>query len=182
MSNMTLRAASAVFAALFFACVLVRGADVSAAEKGSYPTRAGTILVTPNNENKMLRVFRLGHAGIVLNKTTVVEATLPTVRTSKNSWKSRSQVKKLYGLSVRRTSRAQDRTAAKWCRRQVGKPYNRNYMNVSTRKKFYCSQLVWASFRDNFGVDLNTATYGRMVAPMELVNSPQTSVIYKYRR
>ena len=155
---------------------------VCAKENGIYPGRAGTILVTPDNENKMARVFRLGHAAIVLNKSTVVEATLPRVTTSKNAWKSRSQVKKVYGLNVKTTSRAQDQKAALWCRSQVGKPYNINYTDVKTRKRFYCSQLVWAAFWDNFRVNLNTPAFGKMVAPMELVNSKQTSVIYTYTR
>lgn len=153
-----------------------------AKEKGIYPARAGTILVTPDNENKMARVFKLGHAAIVLNKSTVVEATLPRVTVSKNAWKNRSQVKKVYGLNVKTTSASQDEQAAQWCRRQVGKPYNINYTDVNTRKKFYCSQLVWAAFWDNFRVNLNTPAFGKMVSPMELVNSRQTGVIYTYSR
>ena len=158
------------------------GAQARTVEKGSYPSRPGTILVTPNNQNKMARVFKLGHAAIVLNKSTVVEAALPTVKTSKNAWKRRAKVKRVYGISVNRTSRRQDRQAAKWCRRQVGKPYNMNYMDIFTRRKFYCSHLVWASFMDNFGIDLDTAAYGPMIAPMELVTSPQTTIVYSYSR
>ena len=153
-----------------------------AKEKGTYPGRAGTILVTPDNENKMARIFKLGHAAIVLNKSTVVEATLPRVTVSKNAWKSRSQVKKVYGLNVKTTSASQDQEAAQWCRSQVGKPYNINYTDVNTRKRFYCSQLVWAAIWDNFRVNLNTPAFGKMVSPMELVNSKQTSVIYTYTR
>ena len=156
--------------------------SVQAKESGSYPSRAGTILVTPDNQNKLARVFKLGHAAIVLNKSTVVEATLPRVTTSKNAWRGRSQIKKLYGLNVKKTTAAQDKKAAQWARRQVGKPYNLNYTNVATRKKFYCSQLVWASFWDNYKINLDTASFGKMVAPMELVNSNQTNLIYAYTR
>ena len=154
--------------------------SAQAKECGVYPSRPGTILVTPDNQNKMARVFNLGHAAIVLNKSTVVEAALPHVTTSKNAWRSRAQVRKVYGLSVRKTSPAQDKKAAKWCRKQVGKPYNFNYTNVKTRKKFYCSQLVWAAFKDNCKINLDTAAFGKMVAPMELVNSNKTDLIYTY--
>lgn len=63
--------------------------------------------------------------------------------------------------------------------RQLGKPYNYNYFNVSTRKKFYCSQLVWVAFKDNYGIDLDTSDFGDAVHPMELVNSSKTYTIYK---
>ena len=53
--------------------------SAKATEKGRYPTNAGDILVTPNNENKLAKIFKLGHAGLVLNKSTSVEATLPRV-------------------------------------------------------------------------------------------------------
>lgn len=53
-----------------------------------------------------------------------------------------------------------------------------HFANVSTRNSFYCSQLVWASFKDLYGIDLNTGTLGAIVTPMELVNTDKTSVIY----
>lgn len=46
-------------------------------------------------------------------------------------------------------------------------------------KKFYCSQLVWAAFKDNYGIDLDTSDFGDAVHPMELVNSSKTYTIYK---
>ncbi|MBQ4362102.1 MAG: hypothetical protein II787_04195 [Lachnospiraceae bacterium] len=178
-----IRSAAAVLMALIVITAGgAAGGEAFAAERGAYPSRPGTILVTPNNINKVARLFKLGHAAIVLNRSTVVEAALPTVKTSKNAWKRRARVKRLYGVSVNHTSRQQDRKAARWCRRQVGRPYNINYMDVFTRERFYCSHLVWAAFLDNFGIDMNTAAYGRMIAPMELVNSPETSVIYSYKR
>ncbi len=161
---------------------LCAGTGVHASERGSYPSRPGTILVTPDNMNKAARLLKLGHAAIVLNRSTVVEAALPTVKTSKNAWKRRARVNRVYGVSVNRTSRQQDRKAARWCCRQVGKPYNKNYMNIFTRKKFYCSHLVWAAFLDNFGIDMDTPAYGRMIAPMELVDSTETTVVYSYKR
>lgn len=158
------------------------GVYAGAVEKGKYPTDAGTILVTPDNQNKLARVFKLGHAGLVLNKTTAVEATLPRVTTSKNNWKNRSQVRQLYGATVKSASKAQRKKVANWCRRQVGKNYNTNYTNTATRKKFYCSQLIWAGYKDVCKIDLNTGLYGKMVAPIELVNTPRTNLVYSFTR
>ena len=47
------------------------------------------------------------------------------------------------------------------------------------KEKFYCSQLVWAAFKDNYGIDLDTSDFGDAVHPMELVNSSKTYTIYK---
>ena len=38
---------------------------------------------------------------------------------------------------------------------------------------------MWAAFKDNFGVDLDTAAYAWAVHPMELVNSPKAYLIYR---
>lgn len=63
-----------------------------------------------------------------------------------------------------------------------GKKYNFDYLDVNTRKKFYCSQLVWASYKDKFGIDLNTSAYGAAVHPMELVNNSKTVTQYTYSK
>ena len=47
-----------------------------------------------------------------------------------------------------------------------------------TRAKFYCSQLVWASYLDLYEIDLNTSTLGSIITPMELVNTDKTYTIY----
>lgn len=56
--------------------------------------------------------------------------------------------------------------------------YNYNFLNVNTRTKFYCSQLVWASYLDLYEIDLNTSTLGNIITPMELVNTDKTYTIY----
>ncbi|WP_349820066.1 hypothetical protein [Catenibacterium sp. RTP21428st1_D7_RTP21428_210409] len=53
------------------------------------------------------------------------------------------------------------------------------YYDVNTRSKFYCSQLVWAGFKDKYNVDLNTSQYGAAVHPLELVSSDKTMILYK---
>jgi uncharacterized protein YycO len=141
---------------------------------GTYPTRKGVILVTPD---KLKGIIPTGHAAIVYTSTTVVESLSGGVTTGTNNWnKTRS---KCYGVTVSGTTTTQDSNAANWCYNQRGKSYNWNYLNVSTRKSFYCSHLVWAAFKDLYGIDLNTSSYGVAVHPMELVNTSRTYKIYE---
>lgn len=149
----------------------------AATESGKYPTRRGVILVTPD---KYKGLIPTGHAAIVWSKNKVIESLSDGVGEHKNNWKSNK--KKIYGVTVSCTTLAQDKKAAQWCKNQIGKPYNWNYLNVSTRNSFYCSQLVWAAYKDNFNIDLNTSSYGKAVHPMELVNSSRTSTIYTYAK
>ena len=39
--------------------------------------------------------------------------------------------------------------------KQVGKPYNLNFLNVETEEAFYCSQLAYKAYQ-TIGIDLNT--------------------------
>ncbi len=149
----------------------------AATESGKYPTRRGMILVTPD---KYKGLIPTGHAAIVWDKNNVIESLSDGVKPHKNNWKKNKS--KIYGVTVSCTTLEKDKKAAGWCKKQEGKPYNWNYLNVSTRKSFYCSQLVWAAFKDNFNIDLNTSAYGNAVHPMELVNSTKTSVIYTYKK
>lgn len=63
--------------------------------------------------------------------------------------------------------------------RQAGQALHWNYLDTATRAKFYCSHLVWASFKDNFGIDLNTSAYLGAVHPMELVDTDKTYLIWR---
>ncbi len=143
----------------------------------SYPTRKGVIMVTPDSH----KGIPLGHAAIVYKKDCVVEATFHGITTGANNWdKTR---KKVYGVTVNKTTDKQDEKAADWCYEQVGKLYNFNYFNTKTRKKFYCSQLVYAAYLDNYNIDLNTSAWntilGNPIHPMELVTTSQTTTIYR---
>ncbi len=152
-----------------------KGTNISTfATSGTYPTRKGVILATNTNDSLGGKTF-VGHAAIIYNAQSVVEA-LHKVSLGKNNWNTTKS--KCWGVTVRGTTSAQDAAAANWCYRQIGKSYNYNFANVSTRNSFYCSQLVWASFKDLYGIDLNTSTLGVIVTPMELVNTNKTSVIY----
>lgn len=151
--------------------------SMAATQSGTYPTRKGTILVTPDAYKNLIPT---GHAAMVWNSSNVIESLSGGVGVHPNNWKTKK--KKIYGLTVKNTTTAQDKRAASWCKSQVGKKYNWNYFDVSTRKKFYCSQLVWASFKDLYNIDLNTSLFGKAIHPMELVNSNKTSIIYTYSK
>lgn len=150
----------------------------AATSSGTYPTRKGTILVTSDAYKNLIPT---GHAAIVWSKSQVIESVSKGVVVGKNNWKSTK--KKVYGVTVKSTTTTQDAKAAQYCKNQVGKKYNYNYLNMSTRKKFYCSQLVWAAFYDLYKINLNTSAYTyNAIHPMELVNTSKTSLIYKYSR
>lgn len=140
---------------------------------GTYPTRSGMILVTAD---KYKGLIPTGHAAIVWVTSTVVESLSDGVTTGPNDWNTSK--KTCYGVTVRGTSTKEDDEASNWCYKQIGKPYNYNYLNVNTRSKFYCSQLVWAAFKDNYGINLNTDDFGAAIHPMEIVNSPKAQLIY----
>jgi hypothetical protein len=44
---------------------------------------------------------------------------------------------------------------ANYCRQQIGKPYNLNFLDSSTEAAFYCSQLAYKAYIKE-GIDLNT--------------------------
>ncbi len=145
------------------------------AVSGTYPTRKGVILSTPTNASLGGATF-VGHSAIIYSSGTVVESLGDGVTTGSNNWNSVKT--KCYGVTVKGTSISQDAAAANWCHEKIGCPYNFNYLNVSTRTKFYCSHLIWASFWDLYGIDLNADSLGKIITPMELVNTDNTSIIY----
>ena len=160
---------------------------------GSYPKRAGVILTTKDNENSTAAFFKLGHAAIVLDRDFVIEAVLKGVRKGKNNWKTTKN--NALGGEVKKTSNAQDKSVANWCKGKIGKPYNFGFYNITTRSKFYCSHLVWAGFKDKYGVNLNTPKYSttgasgkkyNAVAPSELlgktnINNGKVKIVYKQK-
>ena len=44
---------------------------------------------------------------------------------------------------------------AAYCRAQIGKPYNLNFLNAETEEAFYCSQLAYKAYQQ-IGINLNT--------------------------
>lgn len=153
---------------------LSRRSIVIQSSKGSYPRRKGVILVTGDAYKGLIPT---GHAAIVYDYNFVVESVSKGVVWGSNNWYKTK--KTCYAVTVKRTTLSQDAKAADWCKKQIGKPYNKNFFNTSTRKAFYCSQLVWAAFWDNFKIDLNTSEFGVAIHPMELVKTSQTTLLYK---
>lgn len=143
-------------------------------------------------------VVPLGHSAIVAYNYYTVESNSPGVQYLNDQW--RYGKKQVYGVTVASTTIKQDIAAADWAFRQLNKPYNYDFYNTDTRSKFYCSQLVWAAFKDTAGVDLNTNAYdmytnfippytytigfglvkvARAIHPMELVNNSKVILIYR---
>lgn len=150
------------------------GSSISLNGYGTYPRRKGVILVT---KDKFKGIIPTGHAAIIYSYGTVVESLSGGVTTGANDWYQTRNT--CYGVTVIGTTIAQDEAAANWCYKKIGLPYNWNYLNPGTRSKFYCSQLVYAAFLDNYGINLDTSDFGIAVHPMELVNTSRTSKIYE---
>ena len=137
---------TALLFCLTVCCVRVCASTI----QGEYPTQKGTILVTSDWTYRMIPT---GHAAIVWDENHVIEAQTAGVMWGKNNWMSTRR--EVYGLKVKETTPAQDAAAAEWCKGQIGKSYNYNFLNKRTRDSFYCSQLVWAAFYDLFDIDLS---------------------------
>lgn len=162
----------------FDAKVLTRAA------KGTYPSRKGVILYTPDK----LWGLPIGHAAMVYDKDYVYEA-LPDkgVYRGKNNWSSKKT--QVYGLGVKGTSVAQDAKAGEYCKRQEKKPYNWAMASIHKRDSFYCSHLIYAAYLDTCKVDLNTPKFdggyaadGRIyksIHPSELLSGPNTTLLYR---
>jgi uncharacterized protein YycO len=163
------------------------------------PTRQGVILVTSDAFKGLIPT---GHAAIVWSKDQVIESIASGVKWGSNNWALTK--KEAFGVTVKSTTVSQDSSAAAWVKKQLNKPYNLAYWNIDTRVAFYCSQLVWAAFKDNYKVDLNTSAYGywgvervcpsstslpcilvpkyyNPVHPMELVATSLTNTIWHYK-
>ena len=138
-----------------------------------YPTRKGIILVT---DVKVSGVVPTGHAAIVYSQDYCVESVAEGVVLGRNNWYS--QYKNCAAAAVKGTTFAQDEAVGNWCYRQIGKPYNWSYYDISRRDAFYCAQLVWAGYKDLCGIDLNTSEAGTAIHPLELLWSPNTYKVY----
>lgn len=58
------------------------------------------------------------------------------------------------GLSEEEENRIREKVV-RYCEKQLGKPYNINFLNSSTTSSFYCSQLAYKAYLKQ-GIDLNT--------------------------
>ena len=141
---------------------------------GSYPREKGIILVT---KDKIDGVVPLGHAAIVYNHYLVVESDAQDgVHYGDNNWWKTRKI--TYGLKVHTLSQYERGQVADWCSRKRTLPYNWNFYDVDTRSRFYCSQLVWAGFKDIYNVDLNGGQFGQAIYPPEMIDSGYVYKIY----
>lgn len=148
---------------------------------GGWTWRDGVICITDSYAKSPL--FNNGHAGIVA-AAPYYEATIeanpePGVQVVYGNWADRFSGGKVYQIGVTKTSIEADQKVAYWAARQIGKPYNHEFFNINTRSKFYCSQLVWAGYKDVTGVDIGTWAWGSAIHPFELLSSGETTLIYR---
>jgi uncharacterized protein YycO len=151
--------------------------------KKKYPTKKGTILVTPD---RMKGIVPLGHAGIIYDKNNVLESNIDGVWLKPNNW----HTEKNYTIGLEVINVNQNKLAKeieKFKNKYLKKKYNFNFFNTKTRNTFYCSQLVWAFYNDIFGINLDTDYYGMVnknkiaaIHPLELVASKFTKKVFFY--
>jgi uncharacterized protein YycO len=162
---------------------------------GTYPAsvtggtfRKGLILVT---DDPAMGVIPTGHAAILYNanSNTAISSFpefasrntphLEGVQTEPNDWWNSHATCFVVDCNV--TNATQEAVVADWCYSQYGKPYHWNFWDTATRSKFYCSQLVWAGFRDKYGIDLwHDEGFGSAIHPMSLKHSPLTTLLYQH--
>lgn len=109
-------------------------------EYGTYPRFAGAILVTTE---KAFGLINTGHAAIVYNSNYAIEAmgsSVNKVRVISNNWNNKPA--RVYAAYVKYLSENQMTQAANKAASWLGRPYNYDFTNYTTRTKFYCSQLV----------------------------------------
>lgn len=147
--------------------------EISDKTVGTYPTSKGVILVTEDALSKGI----VGHSAIIYDSKHIVHAVGDGVIVDKNNWKT-SRAGGFVAVRVRKTTKAQDEAVADWCYKQVGKPYNIEFYYMNTRDKFYCSHLIWAGYKDLYGIDLNTGAYDLNVPNTYDVHGNVTSYIY----
>jgi Uncharacterized distant relative of cell wall-associated hydrolases len=146
----------------------------TSARPAKYPIAKGFILVT---DDKYKGVVPSGHAGIVYSVDTAIESMPEGVVKKANTWWSRYNT--CYGGYVKDTTQAVKNQAADWAAKQLGKPYNYDFYNINTTQKFYCSQLVWASYKKTVGIDLNASVCGQAIHPAELSSSSKVQICYR---
>lgn len=79
-----------------------------------------------------------------------------------------------FGGWVPSVSAAKRAAARAYCRAQNGEPYDIVSAKSDTAR-WYCSKLVWSSYRAAAGIDLD-ADSGYWVWPVDLVNDSQTAI------
>lgn len=154
------------------------------ARKGEWSWRPGVICITDAHLRYKKLHFNHGHAGIIGGDGHiggVIESNRDTgvICNYEGNWESRFPGNTVYQYGVKRTSVAQDAAAANWAAAQKGKPYNTKFDLIGRRDAFYCSQLVWAAYKDTTGVDIGTWHWGTPIHPFELMHSGETELMFR---
>lgn len=151
------------------------------ARTGTWSWRPGLVVIS---DARLGGVIEHGHAGITGASPyygAIIESNKGTgVRAHWGTWEKQHNGQ-IWQLTVTTTSLAEDKAAAERAAGQIGKPYNTNFYDVWRRDRYYCSQLVWASFRDTAGnkADISLNDYGAAIHPYELRDHPNTRLIYR---
>lgn len=146
---------------------------------GNWTWRDGVICITDSYASSPH--FNNGHAALMgSSKVYVTVEANPAdgVQFKDGHWFSRFSGQ-VYQVGVIETTIAQDQQVARWAETQINKPYNMNFLNRWTRDSYYCSQLVWAAYKDVTGVDLDTAAYLSAIHPFEILNHSRVSLLYR---
>ncbi|MCM3129717.1 MULTISPECIES: hypothetical protein [unclassified Paenibacillus] len=101
--------------------------------------------------------FTHGHIGMYYTTTTIIEAANPDDGIRTASVANRKVAKGSRVMSTSLTTLTEDSNAANWAYSKKGNGYNSNFaVNRSCGgPKYNCSQLVWCSFKQKAGIDLD---------------------------
>lgn len=141
-----------------------------------YPTRAGIFLTTSDSSTLGLPH---GHNGIIWSTYTTVEAKSENgVQRYSNDWTNRYA--DVLASSVNGTTSSQDNEASNWCYAKIDCGYNWNFLNTGTRDKFYCSQLIWAAFKDKYSINIDDD--GGIIIPYDIALSKNVYSVWAWSK
>lgn len=131
-------------------------------------------------------VFNNGHAGIVGAAPyydSVIEANPGEgVKAKYGAWTDRTGFHHVYQAGEISTTEVQGQKAAVWAGGKIGTPYKLERYRLNRRDVFYCSHLVYAAYKDTYGVDLDTTAWSGSIHPLELLSSPMEETTFEYVR
>lgn len=142
------------------------------------------ILIT--NDNKSYHCLRHGHAAMLVDGSTVVEAVRSGVRKYKYDWLSRYNTcyaSRIYGgeNKFENTNKTWAQVATDWACGKVGTPYKIT-ADKDTTKTFYCSQLVYRSYLSASKRKIDLSMDSIYVLPMSLYFNPNTYSVAMYEK
>jgi cytoskeletal protein RodZ len=147
---------------------------------GEYPTTKGKILATAD---WYINIIPTGHAALVIDATSAYTSLSNGVTVEPNDWYDPNRHQTAFGLDVTKTNAAQEAKATDWCAQHLGKPYNYLFVLPQRTDAYYCSSLIWQAYQKTCNVNLNTSAWTvlgfNIMHPMELVDSPQTTLLYR---